>query len=335
MTRSTGDDRADEIAPPPPRRRAVLFGRVAAVGVTLTVCAVAGVLAWRAFGLYVSTPWTRDGAVRAYSVSLAPEVSGRVVELPIHDNQYVHRGDLLMRVDPRDYRNTVDADQALVDQATADLANKRIQAERRQKLSDLAVTTEEKGNFSTTADTAAASLRQHQAELSQAKLNLERTEIHAPVNGWITNLLLQRGDYATTGTRALSVVDADSFWVDGYFEETVVKPIHVGDPARVWLMGDAAVIRGHVESLARGINVANATPNGSGLADVNPVFTWVRLAQRVPVRIHIDHVPPGVLLAAGMTATVQVDPRPAGDGPAAPNRSAGEVPPPNQAEEGR
>ena len=182
---------------------------------------------------------------------------------------------------------------------------------------DLAVTAEQRDNFNTGADTAAATLRQNEAQLSQAKLNLERTEVHSPVNGWVTNLLTQRGDYATTGSRALSIVDADSYWIDGYFEETVVKPIKVGDPARVWLMGFSEVIAGHVDSLARGINVSNATPNGSGLADVNPVFTWVRLAQRVPVRIHIDHVPPDVILAAGMTATVQIDPQPAPPGGAA------------------
>ena len=292
-------------------------GKVLGVGATLAACALAGVLAWQAWRAYVLTPWTRDGAVRAYTIALAPEVSGRVVELPVRDNQFVHRGDLLMKIDPRDFKNTVDADQAMVDQAKASLANSRLQAERRNKLSDLAVTAEQRDNFNTSADTAAAALRRDEANLDQAKLNLERTEVHSPVNGWITNLLNQRGDYASTGMRALSVVDADSFWIDGYFEETVVKPIKVGDPARVWLMGFSEVITGHVDSLARGINVSNATPNGAGLADVNPVFTWVRLAQRVPVRIHIDHVPPDVLLAAGMTATVQIDPRevPAGGPP--------------------
>ena len=297
-------------AMPDTKRGRAVIGRLASVGLTIALCAVAGLLGWRAFSVYTATPWTRDGAVRAYTVSLAPEVSGRVIDLPIRDNQYVHRGDLLMRIDPRDYQNTVDVDQALVDQAKSDLANKKSQAARRDKLSDLAVTAEEQQNYNTGANTAAAALRQHEAHLNQAKLNLERTEIHSPVNGWITNLLLQPGDYATTGARSLSVVDADSFWVDGYFEETLIKPIQVGDPARVWLMGATDVIRGHVESLAHGINVANAAPNDAGLANVNPVFTWVRLAQRVPVRVHIDAVPPNLLLAAGMTATVQIDPPP-------------------------
>ena len=291
-------------------RKAGGIGKLLGVAVTLVACAIAVVFVVQAWRAYVTTPWTRDGAVRAYTISLAPEVSGRVVALPVRDNQFVHKGDLLMKIDPRDFKNTVDADQAMVDQAKATLANSKIQAERRNKLSDLAVTAEQRDNFNTGADTAQASLRRDEANLDEAKLNLERTEVRSPVNGWITNLLTQQGDYATTGMRALSVVDADSFWIDGYFEETVVKPIKVGDPARVWLMGFSEVIAGHVDSLARGINVSNATPNGAGLADVNPVFTWVRLAQRVPVRIHIDHVPANVLLAAGMTATVQIDPRP-------------------------
>ena len=141
-------------------------------------------------------------------------------------------------------------------------------------------------------------------------MNLERTEMRAPVNGWVTNLLAQLGDYAKVGTNLISLVDADSFWVDGYFEETNLAPIRVGDPVSVKLMGYSEILRGHVDSIARGINVSNAQPNGQGLANLNPIFTWVRLAQRIPVRIHIDEVPDGVVLSAGMTATVQIDRRP-------------------------
>jgi multidrug resistance efflux pump len=127
----------------------------------------------------------------------------------------------------------------------------------------------------------------------------------------VTNLLAQLGDYGNVGQNEISVVDADSFWVDGYFEETNLEPIRVGDPAEIKLMGYRQIVCGHVDSIARGINVANAQPNGQGLANVNPIFTWVRLAQRIPVRVHIDKVPDGVVLAAGMTATVQIDPQPA------------------------
>ena len=154
------------------------------------------------------------------------------------------------------------------------------------------------------------SISRPSANLDQARVNLERTQIRSPVNGWVTNLLAQLGDYATVGQNLISLVDADSFWIDGYFEETNLEPIQVGDPASIKLMGYSQIVRGHVGSIARGINVANAQPNGQGLANVNPIFTWVRLAQRIPVRIHIDQVPDGVVLAAGMTATVQIDPRP-------------------------
>ena len=142
------------------------------------------------------------------------------------------------------------------------------------------------------------------------------------MNGWVTNLLSQQGNYATTGATALSVVDADSFWVDGYFEETTIAPIHEGDPAKVYLLGYKQVVLGHVDSLARGIVVSNATPGGSGLATVNPIFTWVRLAQRVPVRVHIDSVPPNVRLVQGMTATVEIDVPPGSRGTPVPDTGA-------------
>ena len=123
----------------------------------------------------------------------------------------------------------------------------------------------------------------------------------------MTNLLAQLGDFANAGANTISVVDANSFWVDGYFEETNLAPIRMGDPARIKLMGRSAILRGHVESIARAINVANAQPATQGVANVNPIFTWVRLAQRIPVSIHIDEMPPGVVLSAGMTATVEID----------------------------
>jgi multidrug resistance efflux pump len=153
-------------------------------------------------------------------------------------------------------------------------------------------------------------IAQATAQLDQARVNLQRTQIVSPVNGYVTNLLAQLGDYAIVGQNKISLVNADSFWVDGYFEETILGPVRVGDPAEIKLMGYDQILRGHVDSIARAINVANAQPNGQGVATVNPIFTWVRLAQRVPVRIHIDEVPEGVVLAAGMTATVQIDPRP-------------------------
>ena len=197
----------------------------------------------------------------------------------------------------------------LAQQAMVNAQNTGKQSWRRQQLSALAVTVEEQQNFQTNALAAQAQYQQAQANLTQARVNLERTEIRSPVNGWVTNLLAQRADYVSVGSNVISLVDADSFWVDGYFEETTLAGIREGDPASIKLMGYPRIVRGHVGSIARGINVANAQPNGQGLANVNPIFTWVRLAQRIPVRLHIDEVPDGVVLAAGMTGTVQIDPR--------------------------
>ena len=214
-----------------------------------------------------------------------------------------------MVIDPTNYKIAVSLAEAAVQQAQANAQNIEREAKRRQKLTTLAVTVEEKQTYASNALASQAQLQQAQANLDQARVNLERTEIRSPVNGWVTNLLAQLGDYATVGQDKISVVDADSFWVDGYFEETNLDRIQVGDPANVKLMGYSQIVRGRVGSIARGINVPNAQPDQQGLAAVNPIFTWVRLAQRIPVRIHIDQVPDGVVLAAGMTATVQIDPQ--------------------------
>ena len=305
-------------AEPPPvllstarRRRFRIFPLL----ITLAVIAVAVLLGRAMWDAYMGAPWTRDGTVRAYVVTMAPEVSGRIVELPAADNQYVHKGDLLMVIDPTNYKIAVSLAEAALKQAQVNAQNAETEAKRRLALSNLAVTVEQQQTFETSAVAAQAQTQQAQANLDQARVNLQRTEIRSPVNGYVTNLLTQLGDYANVGQNVISLVDADSFWVDGYFEETSLDRVQIGDPAEVKLMGYRQIIRGDVGSIARGINVPNAQPNGQGLATVNPIFTWVRLAQRIPVRIHIDHVPEGVVLAAGMTATVQINPQ--SRGPAA------------------
>jgi multidrug resistance efflux pump len=274
--------------------------------ITLVAVALAVAFGWAMWGAYMETPWTRDATVRAYVVAMAPEVAGRIVELPVADNQFVHKGDLLMVIDPTNFAIAVRQAEAAVDQAKAVAGNAQAQATRRAKQTTLSVSTEEKQIFASSALSANAAYQQAVANLDQARVNLQRTRIVAPVNGYVTNLLAQLGDYVNVGEKSVSVVTADSFWVDGYFEETNLERIREGDPATIKLMGYRQVIRGHVDSVARGIDVANAQPDTSGLASVNPIFTWVRLAQRVPVRIHIDQVPDGVRLAAGMTATVAI-----------------------------
>jgi multidrug resistance efflux pump len=314
-TKTKRDEAADASAavwsPEPVRHEATRRRfRILPLLITLATVALAALLGSAMWDAYMGAPWTRDGTVRAYVVTMAPQVAGQIVQLPVADNQFVHKGDLLVVIDPTDYKIAVSMNEAAVQQAKVNAENAEREAKRRLQLSNLAVTVEQQQTFETSAVAAQAALQQAQANLEQARVNLQRTEIRSPVNGWVTNLLAQLGDYTNVGQNLISLVDADSFWVDGYFEETSLEPIRAGDPASIKLMGYSQIVRGHVDSIARGINVANAQPNGQGLATVNPIFTWVRLAQRIPVRIHIDQVPEGVVLAAGMTATVQIDPRP-------------------------
>jgi len=283
--------------------------RLVPVLITLATAAVALVLGRTMWRAYMDTPWTRDGTIRAYIVTMAAEVAGRIVELPVVDNQLVHRGDVLLVIDPTDYRIAVELADASLKQAKVDGENAEREASRRRPLAGSAISTEQQQVYDTRAVAAQARYHAAAASLAQARVNLERTQIRSPVNGWVTNLHARLGDYATVGRNEIAIVDADSFWVDGYFEETKLHAIQEGDPARVKLMGHHDLVRGHVGSIARGIDVPNAQPNGQGIASVNPIFTWVRLAQRIPVRIEIDAVPDGVRLAAGMTATVDIDPR--------------------------
>jgi multidrug resistance efflux pump len=304
----TPDD-GNERPPLAPETRALVRRRLPVIPflITLATVALAGLLGWATWHVYMEEPWTRDGTVRAYVVTMAPEVSGRIVQLPVVDNQFVKKGDLLMVVDPTNFAIAARLADAAVDQAKALALNAQAQSARRQKLTDLAVSQEEQQTFSSNSLSADAAYKQALAKRDQAHVDLERTRIVSPVNGYVTNLQVQLGDFVTVGQNSISLVNTDSFWVDAYFEETILRGIHDGDLATIKLMGHSDVVRGHVDSVARGIDVPNARPDTAGLASVNPIFTWVRLAQRVPVRIHLDEVPADVRLVAGLTATVQVD----------------------------
>ena len=318
--------KADGIAAAPAirERSALPSVRIVPVLTTLAVVALAALLGWQAWQYYMGSPWTRDGAVRAYVVKIAPQVAGEIVKLPIVDNQFVHKGDLLMVIDPRNYSIAVRQAEAAVEQTHAAAENANAEMARRLKLSDVAVTMEERQTYISQAATAEANYQSALANLELARVNLTRTEVRSPVNGYVTNLTAQLGDYANVGALQLSIVNSDSYWVDAYFEETALSRIHEGDAATIKLMGYTPLLHGRVQGLARGINVPNAQPDASGLASVNPIFTFVRLAQRVPVRIHIDEVPKGVKLVAGLTATVQIEPYKAAP-ISGPKASSGEV----------
>ncbi|MDP4003101.1 HlyD family secretion protein [Methylobacterium sp. NEAU K] len=283
------------------RGRAAKVFRLAATGVIMLFACAAAAFVWE---FYVAAPWTRDGRVRVQVANIAPQVAGQIVELRVHDNQVVLIGDVLYVIDPIDFEVAVTSADAEVRNREADLQVKNAQSARRQALTTVSTSVEEKQQYAGTAKIAEAALESARAQLRQAKINLERTQVRSTVNGRVTNLLMRVGDYARTGTSNISVIDTDSYWIDGYFEETKMANIHVGDPADIQLMGYSPHLSGTVESITLGISTANAAASTQGLPDVNPVYTWVRLAQRVPVRIRIDHVPTEVPLVAGMTATV-------------------------------
>ncbi len=258
---------------------------------------------------YTTQPWTRDGQVRAQVADIAPQISGQIVAVHVHDNQFVHKGDVLYEIDPFDFQVSLASADAVVQQRRVSAQVQEADARRRQQLTTLSTSVEQTQQYVGSAEEDAAMLAQAIAQQSQARVNLQRTQVRSTVNGYVNNLLMRVGDYANQGAADIEVIDADSFWVDGYFEETKIEPIRVGDPAQVRLLGYRDPVSGHVESITRGIATPNAAVSTQGLPSVSPTYTWVRLAQRIPVRIHIDAVPPTVVLAAGMTATVIVRPR--------------------------
>lgn len=280
--------------------------RIFSVLLTLGAVLIALLLATALWRHYMIAPWTRDARVRVESVTVAPEVSGVIKELRVADNQRVRKGDVLLVIDPRNYQIALAQAQAALQGQDHSTRLARLKSQRREKLTDLSISTEDKEQYDVSAKIADAATLSAQAALDMAKLNLERTVLRAPVNGFVTNLRLREGDYAAAGQPSLTIVDEDSFWLAGYFEETQLAAIHPGDEARFVLMGyPSRVLTGRVENFSRGIADSDSGGAGISLPTVNPVFTWVRLAQRVPVRIAIDAVPDDIKLVAGMTASVE------------------------------
>jgi multidrug resistance efflux pump len=277
---------------------------VTAVAVVAAV-AVGGYL----WNYYMDAPWTRDGRVRADVVTIAPDVSGFVTDILVKDNQRVARGDVILRIDRARFALALQQAQAVVagrhamlDQAEADL-------KRYHNLGDVVVTQQKQEQVLATQLQAKASYDQAVADQAVAQLNLDRSEVHAPVNGVISNMDLRPGTYVSAGKGVMALVDSASLHVDGYFEETKLPRIHVGDPVSIHLMGDSAKLSGRVESIAAGIEDRDRGEGSNLLANVTPTFSWVRLAQRVPVRIALDSLTDTTTLVAGRTATVEILPR--------------------------
>ncbi len=277
--------------------------------ITLVLVALAFFLGYLLWTHYQDTPWTRDGRVRADVVNIAPDVAGIVTEVAVQDNQFVHRGDLLFRIDDGHYRHALEQARAQLAQRKLMLQIKQDQAARRAAADDQVVSRENREDAKLMAASAKAEYDIAQAEFEQAKLDLERTVILAPADGWVTNLLVRPGDFALKGAAKLALIDQHSYWIYGYFEEQKLAMMHVGDPAEIRLLSSNRLLKGKVESIAHGITDRDNPTDTRLLANVNPSFNWVRLAQRVPVRIRLDKVPDDVTLVAGMTCSVVVKPR--------------------------
>ncbi|MGV1757843.1 efflux RND transporter periplasmic adaptor subunit [Rhizobium sp. A22-96] len=278
-----------------------LIGRVA---VTLIFVIAAVYVGRQLWGHYMDEPWTRDARLRADVVGIAPDVSGLVSDVLVKDNQIVKKGDLLFRVDRDRFAIALEQADAALASSNAALEQAQRESARQARLGD-AASLQQKEQALTAVQQDEAAVRQATANRELAQLNLDRSEVRATVNGTISNLSLRPGDYVSAGTAKVALIDSDSLRVEGYFEETKLPRIHVGDEVYIHLMGQAEKLTGHVESIAYGIEDRERT-SGSLLANITPTFSWVRLAQRVPVRIALDKVPDGTKLIAGLTATVEV-----------------------------
>lgn len=277
------------------------------VAITLSMVGLALLAGYWLWQYYMLSPWTRDARVRADVVTIAPDVSGWVMELKVRDNQQVEAGQVLLNIDRARYQAALDKARAVAQTRRAQLRLRQHEADRRARLGPRAISAEERENAQISAEIARGEYREALAELELAELNLARSELRAPLAGQITNLQLTQGDYVNAGAPIMALVDESSFYIQAYFEETKLPRIRVGAPAKVWLMGAGAALEGTVESISSGITDRNAEPAQQLLADVEPTFDWVRLAQRIPVRIRLEKLPEGIHFSAGMTASVRIE----------------------------
>lgn len=275
---------------------------------TLSMVGCAAVLSWHLWSFYMEAPWTRDAHVRADIVRLAPDVSGPVTEILVSDNARVEKGEPLFRIETDRFELALREAEAQVQSAKAVAELARTDFERNQLLASKEVASLKQRQLAESQmHQAGAAYQSALAAWDLARLNLERTTVKAPASGTITNFSLRRGNYVSAGSAIGVLVERESIYIAGYFEETKLPRIHVNDLVRIDIMGEPEPVIGHVASVAAGIEDRERSDSAGSLASVAPTFSWVRLAQRIPVRIEIDHIPDGVQLIAGRTATASVE----------------------------
>ena len=281
-----------------------VIGRRRATLVVFAIAVVAALAIWRR---YETRPWTRDGRVRADVVRVASDMGGLVTQVLVHDNQRVSAGQLLLVLDQPRFAAALEKADAAASSARATLALARRESTRDDALGNL-VASETRERNAAKVDTELAALAQARAEQRVARLNVQRTEVRATTDGIVTNLDLHAGDYLQPGAQALALIDTRSLRIEGYFEETKLACITEGDAAVARLMGDDHDVRGHVDTIAAGIADDQRSSTHNLLPAVAPTYTWVRLAQRIPVRIRIDDARPDTRLIVGRTASVTITP---------------------------
>ncbi len=273
---------------------------------SLLVLALALLAGWWLWNYYMQSPWTRDGKVRAEQVSVTPQVSGTITALQIKDNQFVRAGEVLFHIDETPYHIAVLNAEAQLAKSQSDLAKANNEANRRRHLSQNYISAEDLDTANINVKAMQASVAVAEATLKQAQWQLTQTVVKAPVDGWVTNLSTRVGDYATTGQPVFALVDSHSFYVVGYFEETKLRHIREGAPAQIVLYSGSGTLQGHVSSIGRAIYDQSVETDSGLVPDVKPNIPWVRLAQRIPVRIAFDQLPTDVTLVSGTTCTVSI-----------------------------
>ena len=273
---------------------------------TLLIAALAIIACWLVWNYYMQSPWTRDGKIRAEQVDITPQVSGSILTLNVKDNQFVRAGDVLFQIDPTPWKIAEMNADAKLAKAQSDLSRASHEVERRRGLSQNFISAEDLDTANMTLKAAQANFDAAKAEREHARWQLAQTNVKAPVDGWVTNLSTRIGNYAAVGQPVFALIDSHSFYVVGYFEETKLRHIREGDRADVVLYSDDKKLQGHASSIGRAIHDQSLATDGKLVADIKPTIPWVRLAQRVPVRIELDALPADTVLVAGTTCTVSI-----------------------------
>lgn len=282
-----------------------LTRKISRTAITMALVILAFIAIFRAWVYYTESPWTRDARFSADVVAIAPDVAGLITAVNVHDNQLVKKDQVLFTIDQPRYQKALEEAEADVAYYQALASEKRREAGRRNQLGVQAMSREEIDQSNNVLQTVLHQLAKAQATRDLARLDLERTVIRAPADGWITNLNVYAGEFITRGSTAVALVKQNSFYVLAYMEETKLEGVRPGSWAEITPLGSNRVLKGTVDSVAAGVTNSSSSNDTKGMATVDSNLEWVRLAQRVPVRIHLDEQQ-GNLWPAGTTATVVI-----------------------------